>query len=63
MPSKGRQVVPVRFSPELLALVDETIASRNRHSPGEPWDRSEFIRQAVRDKISHARRSRAPKRL
>ncbi len=62
MPSQGRQVVPVRISPELMKLIDDAIASRNSNSPDEPWTRSDFIRTAIRQKLSHGIRSRAPKK-
>jgi len=63
MPSKGSQIVPVRFEAELLSLMKRTIEQRNAVSPNEPWTMSDFIRAAVQEKLAHMERSRKrPKR-
>ena len=58
MPSKGNPVVKTRVTTELEREVEVTINRRNLHSDNEPWDVSEFIRSAIREKIAHMERSR-----
>lgn len=56
--SKGNAVIPVRFTENLLAWMDEEIEMRNGRTADEPWNRSDFIRAAVIDKLKHRGRSR-----
>ena len=58
MPSKGSQIVPVRFEAEQLSLMKRTIAQRNEVTQLEPWTMSDFIRTAVAEKLAHMERSR-----
>jgi len=56
--SKGSRIVKVRFPHGLLADTWETIRRRNEHTREAPWDMSEFIRSAVREKIEKMKRGR-----
>jgi len=58
MPSKGNPIVKTRVTTDLEREVEITINRRNLHSDNEPWDVSEFIRSAIREKIAHMERSR-----
>jgi hypothetical protein len=56
--SKGTPVQTVRISPGTLVLVQDAVARRNANTADEPWTVSDFIRQAVFDKLAHMERSR-----
>lgn len=56
--AKGNPIVLVRLTPEILAQIHGAIEGRNRRTREEPWDRSGFIRIAIREKLHHMRRSR-----
>lgn len=57
--NKGKTVVPLRLSDELLALIaDEVERSKLHRRKGQPFDRSSWIRQAIIDKLKHSARSR-----
>lgn len=56
--AKGNPIVPLRIEPALLAEIDAAIASRNDHTALAPYDRSAFIRAAIREKLDHYKRSR-----
>lgn len=60
--SKGSPVIPCRFPADLLAQVDQTIRRSQDTRAGEPWNRTTFILQAVRDKLNHMERSRRPRK-
>lgn len=60
--SRGNPIVQMRVDDELLQKIDEAIESRNEHSREAPWTRSDWLRQAVLDKLSHIARSKAKKR-
>jgi len=55
--SKGTRVVPVRIPPELLNAVDEQIKASNPRRQGEPWTRSQFILDAIAEKLHKMKRS------
>ncbi len=57
--SKGNQVIPFRCEEALLSEMDSFIRSRNRRSREEPWTRSDLIKKAIRELLSH--RKRRPK--
>lgn len=52
----------MRVDKGILAMIDEAIASRNEHSREAPWTRSDWLRQAVLDKLNHIAGSRGKKR-
>lgn len=56
--SKGTKAFPVRLPNKLLQEVNETIQRRNDHSKEEPWTFSDFVRIALREKISKMERGR-----
>ncbi len=56
--SKGNDIYKARLTRDLVAEVEVTIESRNRHSRNTPWDMSAFIRAAIREKLAHMARSR-----
>lgn len=56
--AKGTPVVPVRISDEMMMEVEEAIRSRNAVAFDAPWTVSDFIRKAIREKLSHMERSR-----
>lgn len=60
--SKGSPIVPIRIPAELLALVDEQIASSNTRRGDEPWTRSAFIIAAIKEKLDKMERSRKSKK-
>ena len=56
--AKGNPIALVRLTPEILAQIQDAISGRNGRTREEPWDRSSFIRIAIREKLQHMRRSR-----
>lgn len=56
--AKGNPIVLFRLTPDLLAEMDAAISMRNGHTALEPYDRSAFIRAAIREKLEHLKRSR-----
>lgn len=56
--SLGNPKVIVRFEQGLLDLIERTIEDRNGRTKREPWTLSDFIRDAVREKLDHMRRAR-----
>jgi hypothetical protein len=60
--SRGNPIVQMRVDDEFLQRIDEAIESRNKHSREAPWTRSDWLRQAVLDKLSHIARSKGKKR-
>lgn len=60
--AKGNPIVLVRLTPQILEQIAEAIERRNRRTREEPWDRSGFIRVAIRDKLFHMQRSRGRSR-
>ena len=59
MPSKGSKRVTIRIGDDMLALVQEQIAKRNKAKRAErPWVLTDYLMQAIADKLSHDRRGR-----
>lgn len=58
MPSKGTARYTFRLPPELMMEVEATIQLRNEHTTQEEWDLSEFVRVALREKVSKMDRCR-----
>jgi Arc/MetJ-type ribon-helix-helix transcriptional regulator len=56
--SRGSPVVPIRIPPDLLRRIDEAIASNNAVRPGEAYDRSEWIRKAIEERLAKQARGR-----
>lgn len=56
--SQGSPRVTVRIPRGLLAEIQQVIDARNGRSPLPPWDLTGFLLQAIRDKLSHMKRSR-----
>lgn len=55
-------MVALRIPGEMLRQIEATIARRNFHSPEIPWNRTDFILSAIREKLGHMSRSRRPSR-
>lgn len=56
--AKGNPIVPLRLNPKLIAIVDAAIASANVVRKEEPYTRSSWIKEAIRQKLSHLDRSK-----
>ena len=56
--NKGSKRVTIRIGDELLELVREELDRRSTSPALEPWTVSDYIIQAVAEKLSKARRSR-----
>ncbi len=61
--SVGSKIVNVRFEDAFMDRIHEEIERRNEASREAPWSLSDYIRNAVREKIAHADRSRGQKRV
>ena len=48
----------VRFGDDMIALIEDELAKRNANPTLEPWTFSDYVMQAVAEKLSHARRGR-----
>jgi len=55
---EGSQIIPVRIPAELLAQIDASVAWSIECKPGEPWTRSSFILDAVREVFRHRAREK-----
>jgi hypothetical protein len=56
--SAGAQVCPIRLSEGTLCEIRQVMESRNNFTSRTPWTFSDFIREAIREKIAHMKRSR-----
>lgn len=56
--SKGTDRYTFRLPQELMAAVATTIYRRNLHTDKEPWELSEFVRVAIKEKLAKMERSR-----
>lgn len=54
----GNPRIVVRIPPALKREMLEAIKSRNHRTREEPWELSDFVRIAIRDKLHHIQRSR-----
>lgn len=59
--SAGNPVKPIRLPHDLLKAVHEEINRRNRHCREEPWTFSDYVREALHEKIAKGLRSRTKK--
>jgi hypothetical protein len=57
--SLGRPKVVVRFDPQDIESIREAIESRNNFCADSPYTVSDWIRDCVRQKLSHLARARA----
>lgn len=60
-PYRGSKIVPVRVDEDTVREMARAIRERNNRSANVPWNASDFIRQAIRDKLDHIKRSRKPR--
>lgn len=60
--SKGNRIVPVRISAEMMSAIEASIESLNVRAGPNHWNVSDWIRQAILDKLAHMQRSRRPRR-
>lgn len=56
--SKGTDRYTFRLPQDMMAEVAATIYRRNLHTDREPWELSEFVRVAIREKLAKMERSR-----
>jgi hypothetical protein len=56
--NKGSTRKTIRFGDDLLALIDDELARRNARNTVAPITFSDYVLQAIEDKLNHARRSR-----
>lgn len=56
MPSKGSPIVTLRIPADLLAQVERAVESNNDHRSGQPYDRTAWIIQAIRERLDKQRR-------
>ncbi len=56
--SKGSQIAHVRLSKELFISIEQALRSANRTRIHAPYTQSEWVRQAIREKLNHLSRSR-----
>ncbi len=56
--SKGSKIVNVRIEDQLHERMQEELTRRNELTSQSVWSMSDYIRQAVMEKIAHADRSR-----
>lgn len=59
--SRGTPVVSFRLLPSLKAEIMETIKRRNYYTMEAPWTFSDFLEQAIREKLAKMERSRDSK--
>jgi hypothetical protein len=60
--SRGNPITLLRLPPDLLRLIDEEVIRQNAFRPGEPYTRSSWIRQALKERLDHLARARRQRR-
>lgn len=60
--SKGSPFVAIRVPADLLAALDASVESCNHSRTEEPYDRSAWIRVAIRERLAKLARGRKPQR-
>lgn len=60
--SKGTPITCVRIPPDMLAQVDALVERSITHAAEEPWTRTSWIVQAIREKLAKRLRSNSRKR-
>lgn len=55
--AKGSPIVPIRIPADLLIEVEEVIVRSWDTRAAAPWNRTTFILAAIREKLSHLKRS------
>jgi len=61
--SAGNKIVNVRFDDGLYHRIEEEVARRNSGTRGVVWTLSDYVRNAVMEKIAHSDRARVQKRI
>jgi hypothetical protein len=56
--SAGTRVYALRIDGGMMEDAEETISRRNEFTRREPWNFSDFLRAAIREKIAKMQRSR-----
>lgn len=56
--SQGSPRVTIRLPQPLLDLIEQTIERRNSNTSLPPWSMSDFIQNAIWEKLDHMKRSR-----
>ena len=59
--SKGSTIVPVRFPQDLLTEIENAILTSAQSRFLEPYNTSEWIRKACKEKLAHLKRARKRK--
>lgn len=54
----GNRILTFRFPPELVAEMEAAIHASNAVRKGEPHTWSSWVREAIENKINHAKRGR-----
>lgn len=55
--SKGSERKTIRFGKSILEAIDAYLAKREKLPTVEPWTFSDFVAQAIVDKLNHIERS------
>jgi hypothetical protein len=46
--ARGNQIIPFRIKPDVLARLDKALTELNAAQPSNPWNRTDFIINAIR---------------
>jgi hypothetical protein len=60
--SKGSPIVPLRIPEELLAQIDVAVMESLAYRDAEPFTRTSFILEAVREVFRHRERAKAARK-
>lgn len=60
--SLGNAPVVVRLNDAERAALMQALERRNRYTVGTIWTVSDWVRNAIREKLDHGARSRAPRK-
>lgn len=60
--SRGTPITPLRLPRDLVEQIDRAIAQNNRTRFGEPWNRTSWIVQAIKERLAKQERSRRSNR-
>jgi len=60
--SKGSRIFPIRIPAEMVKEIDRELQARRDARAMRPISFSEWVRQAIKEKIAHAKRSRGKAR-
>jgi hypothetical protein len=59
--SRGSQILRLRVPPVLFERLKQTIESNNQRKVGSPWTLSDWIRDAIWEKLAHQSRGKMKK--